>query len=334
MPFLHARGYKLIPQKRSVIFSAFTDTRALSGVVIFSITLLRLGNLSESYYRQLISALITTADEMSNILRLFDVTIPQIAALSVVFVSVAWLFAFVRKMIRLMRFTVYLSHQGITVTHGIITLYEYTLVQNDLPPITCCDTLSTLVTGAAPLYCGKRMIFTAADISTRNRLLKKLLGASPPKRSVTPPPQAMFGHCAAPLGWLAATVTTALLLWAGEHYGMIGYSSPLRSVLWLCAAVSLWYALTYAVYMLHSFVSAGKYMSVITHRRTARLYTVYIPQSTTGYYAVTTNPFQRRSQLCDAVITSLPHSKLKLRNVQQSRTNRMLNTAVTHSKPH
>ncbi len=325
LPFCNAaKDHEIRPQGRSIVFGAFIDTRALSGVVIFAIAMLRLGQLPGGYYQKLLSALLVTAEEMSKILQLFDVTIPRITAFIAVFVIAAWLFALARKLLRLYKFKVYLSPKYVTVKHGLVTLYERTLVRNNLVPVVCCDTLSTLVTGAAPLYCHRAMLFPPTDHDTRQRLLHSLCGIDPTKeKTVKPPPKALFGHCCAPLGWLAASAGAAIILWIGEYYGVFGYTAMLRSILWTGAAVSLWYTLTYGIYMLHSFVSTGD-ITRLTHRSGARLYTVYIPLKMRACCVIRTNPFQRRGRMCDVVITAADTRRLKLRNLEIDRIKRIM----------
>lgn len=324
LPFVgEVKGRELRPQPRSVVFGAFTDTRALSGVVIFTLTILRLGQLPGNYYEKLMSALVVTAEEMSKILRLFDVTIPRVTVVAAVFVSAAWLFALVRKLLRLYKFRVYISPQYVTVRHGLVTLYERTLVRNNPVPVVCCDTLSTLVTGAAPLYCHGAMLFPPTDFDARERLLRILCGIKPTReRAVKPPPRALFGHCAAPLGWLAACAGSAILLWIGEYYGIVGYTALLRPILWTGAAASLWHTVTYGIYMLHSFISLGD-ISRITHRSGARLYTVFIPRARLAGGSIRTNPFQRRGEMCDAVLYAAQRHRLKLRNLELKHVQRI-----------
>lgn len=316
LPFLgNEKQHHIQPQLLSLIFGAFTDTRALSGVVIFSLAILRLGQLPGDYYNKLMSALIITAEEMQKIFQLFDVTIPTFAAFLAVFVSAAWLFALARKLLRLYKFRICFSDRYVTIKHGLLTIYECTLVRNDLVPIIECDTLSTLVTGASPLYCHDRLLYPPTDRHTRERLLRLLFGVAPNAvRAVKPPPRAILGHCAAPLGWLAACSGAAILLWIGEYSGIFSYTALIRSLLWSAAAVSLWFTMTYGIYMLHSFVYIGD-DAVITHRSGARLYTVYIPKGRAAYCSIRTNPFQKRGGLCDAVITAAHSRRLKLRNL-------------------
>lgn len=194
------------------IAGAFIDTRALSGVITFGLLLNRAGSVfgSESFSR-IMSLMLGAAEGVTRILGELHIAVPRVTAFVVVFIAAAWLLVFLKKAVGMLRFRISCEGGYVTVRRGVFTLYEFRLVRNNLTGILCCDTLTTLLLRAAPLYAHDVMIFPPVSRRTAYRILSKLCGITPPEPQIRPPFSALFGHCAAPLGWLGV-FTAALLL--------------------------------------------------------------------------------------------------------------------------
>ncbi len=314
MPFLpEYTGASVRARPLQSAAGAFVDTRAFSGVITFALLLDRTGSVfgSDSFSR-IMSAMFGAAEEVRKMLAALHIGVPRVTALAAVFVSAAWLLAFVRKAVGMMRFRLSCEGGFITVRHGIFTLYEYRLVRNNLTACLRCDTLTTLALGCASLYAHDVLIFPALRRRAADRLLTKMCKLPPPlENRVKPPFSALFGHCAAPLGWLAVFAGALLLTFLAEPTA----AGLVQSLLWSGAVISLWYAATYAVYMRRSMAARSGGVTGLAFRRGARLYTAVIPDRKAVYTVTGRNIFQRFSGMCDITVSCAGRKRYKLRNV-------------------
>lgn len=323
LPFLP--DYSGVSIKAGVLQSAagaFVDTKALSGVVTFALLLSRIGRAfgSESF-GSIMSALLGAADEVQRILGILRIGVPRVTAFAAVFVSCAWLLVFIRKAAGMMNFRLSAEGGYITVRRGIFTLYEYRLVRNNLRYCVRCDTLTTLMAGSAPLYADDVMLFPPLNRQDSARLIECVCRFPVPDREcVRVPLSALPGHCAVPLVWLAVFSGGLLLTFAAEtEAGLI------RPVLWLGIIISLWYAVTYAVYMSKSGASHSDGITGISFRSGARLYAAVVPDDRAAYFITRQNIFQRFSGMCDIAAVCAGKKRFKLRNIPKNEIERLFN---------
>ncbi len=341
IPFLPGYDGAYIQAKPfQAIVGAFIDTRALSGVITFGLLLNRIGSVfgGESFDR-IMSALTGAAVEVTRLLALLHIGVPRVTAFAAVFVGAAWLFVFVRKAVGMMRFRLSCESGFITIQRGVLTLYEYRLVRNNLTGVLRCDTLTTLLTRSAPLYAHDVMLFPPVSRRTADRILTRMCRVPPPDGGhVRPPYSAMFGHCAAPLGWFGAFSGALLLTFIAEPVA----ADLIQSVLWCGIAVSLWFTAAYAVYMRLSWISynrsgdcaaaTGK-SAGIAFRRGARLYTAVIPARKLVFTITGRNIFQRFSGMCDITLCSAGRKQYRLRNVPYGDVQRIFGQSSTSTEP-
>lgn len=294
------------------IAGAFIDTRALSGVITFGLLLNRAGSVfgSESFSR-IMSLILGAAEEVTRILGELHIAVPRVTAFVGVFIAAAWLLVFIKKAVGMLRFRISCEGRYVTVRRGVFTLYEFRLVRNNLTGILCCDTLTTLLLRAAPLYAHDVMIFPPVSRRTADRILAKLCGITPPEPQIRPPFSALFGHCAAPLGWLGVFAAALLLTFIAKPAA----ADLAQSVLWSGAAISLWFTGAYAVYMRLSWLSHSGGVYGIAFRRGARLYTAAIPDRKMVMLTTGRNLFQRFSGMCDITLSIAGRKKFRLRNI-------------------
>lgn len=318
LPFLPKnRGHVIRPERSSVFFGAFTDTRALSGVILFSLTIYRIGKIfGGSYADRIISAISDTAAELAHTLELIHIAVPRAAALGAVFLLTAWGFAFLVKLMGMADFRVSSRGGFVTVRRGIITLYEYVVVLNNLDAVISCNTVSSLAAKKAPLYARGTMIFPPVGKELSRRLITSLCGLPRENSPETKPPvRALFGHCALPLGWAGGFAAALILTELALHFELIPSAELLKVVLWYGLLASLWAVFAYGLYWKFSGISEGEKLLVISARKGNRLYGGYIPKRAAVLEAVSQNPFQRRSGLCDHTVTLYGKRKFRLRNV-------------------
>ena len=329
IPFLPGYDGAYIQSKplQSVV-GAFVDTRALSGVITFGLFLNRIGSVfGDESFGRIMSALAGAAEEVTKLLAALHIGVPRVTAFAAVFVGAAWLFVFLGKALGMLRFRLSCESGFITVQRGILTLYECRLVRNNLTGVLRCDTLTTLLLRAAPLYAHDVLLFPPVSRRTADRILTKMCRI-PPLQSghVKPPFSAMFGHCAAPLGWLGAFSAALLLTFIAEPVA----ADLVQSVLWCGIVVSLWFTAAYAVYMRLSWLSWLSLSSScpletagIAFRRGARLYTAVIPAQKLAFTITGRNIFQRFSGMCDITLCSAVRKQYRLRNVPYDEVRRL-----------
>lgn len=311
-------GVTIAPKKRAMLLGALVDTRALSGVVVFLLTMRRIyAVLGSGYYDKAISALYKAAGELRLVLERVNITIPQIAAVAAVIVALAWLGKFVWKVFAMSRFRVIAMRDFLVIRRGFFTLYQCAVVRRNINAVVTTDNLTTLIFGAAPLYVRHTMIFPPAPREVRERITDILcdIPCEYNQRRVKPPFRAIFGHCAQPLSWLAAFGGMYGLLWLGQYLEYIPPVPLLRSLMLAGAAVSLWYTAVYAIYMFRSSIVCTEKSAEITARRGARLYTAAVNSKMRTQNVLSRNIFQLVSGLCDAEIRVLGGGRFKLRNI-------------------
>lgn len=295
------------------ISGAFVDTRALSGVITFGLFLNRIGGVfgSESFDR-IMSAMLGAAEGLSQTLGALHIGVPRITALAAVFVGAAWLFVFFRKALGMLRFRLSCESGFITIQRGVFTLYECRLVRNNLTACLRCDTLTTLLLRSAPLYCHDVMLFPPVSRRTADRILSKMCRLPLPQEGrIKPPFSAIFGHCAVPLGWLAGFASALALTFIAEPIG----ADLVQSLLWSGVVISLWFTVTYAIYMRMSGASRERGMTGLAFRRGARIYTAVIPDVKIPMKKIGRNIFQKFSGMCDITLAVAGRRRYKLRNV-------------------
>ena len=329
LPFLpEKRPHAVRPRFIDVMFGAFIDTRALSGLLVFTAVLRKFNAIFGSeYFNKLIAALTKTADELEKILGFFRVAVPRILITITVFALGAWTFAFIRKLLRLSSFSVYKNGGLLFVESGVLTLYEHALVLNsaananaagtNCAGTSCaalsCDTLTTIITSRAPLYFRGVMISPCVKHGKLSKTLKALCGVKLPENRLSSPKRALFGHIAAPLAWFGAFAALIVLAYFSNHSVML-----LKTVLFSGAIVSLYTAAMYLLYMPRSGIAFGKDNSAVSARRRLRLYTAVLPNNAIKQRGVSQNLFQKRSGLCNVKLALTERRKFTVRQISKT----------------
>ena len=127
--------------------------------------------------------------------------------------------------------------------------------------------------------------------------------------------RALFGHCALPLGWAGGFAAALVLTELALRFELIPSAELLKAVLWYGLLASLWAVFAYGLYWKFSGIRVGEKLLEISARKGNRLYGGYIPKHEAVLEAVSQNPFQRRSGLCDHTVTLYGKREFRLRNV-------------------
>lgn len=312
-------GRALRPSALSVLYGAFIDTRALGGVVTFAYALRRVGRFFGSeYISGVMAAISDTAVDLSRVLTFLHVAVPRFTAAAAVFTAFAWVSAFTVKLVRLSRFCVRAGGGRVIITHGVVSLYER-VIPLDAPCVfSSCDTVTTLLFGAAPVYFAGEMAFPPIRRSRLESLARCVFGLTLPKEPLHPPKRAVFGYAAVPLWWTAglaaAAVFSAII---APHLPLD--AALLRSLMWCAAAGSAWLTIAYALYAKRAELSIESPCAVISSRRRARLYTAFFRSGAAVSRDIMQNPFSRGIGLCDVTIYARGSRRMRFRLAERAR---------------
>lgn len=294
-------------------FGAFVDTRALGGIFVFAAALRRVSALfGGEYFDRVVTALTKTANDLEKALRFFHITIPKIAVTIGVFALGAWVFAFIRKRVRLARFRVFTEKSGsrIVVTSGFFTLYEHALVLNTAA--LRVETLTSLVTRRAPIYLRGVMICPCDKRDMLPKTLETLCRFEMPTNRVKSPGRAFFGHILSPLIWLGVFAAALLAAYRLDH------SELLKIALYSGIIVKLYTIVLYLLYMRRSGVAVSGEFALITARRGLRLCTAVFPRSACERHTITQSVFQKRSGLCHGKLAIIAAGSFTLKQLPKS----------------
>lgn len=308
-----SREIALKPGFFETTLGAFVDTRALGGIFVFSAALRRVSALfGGEYFDRVVTALTNTANDLERALRFFRITIPKIAVTTGVFALGAWVFAFVRKRLRLARFRVYTETEGrrVIVTSGFFTLYEHALVLNTAA--LRVETLVSLVTRRAPIYLRGVMICPCVRRDMLPVKLKGLCHFETPTNRVASPKRAFFGHIASPLSWLGVFAAALFAAYRLDN------SELLKIALYSGVIVKLYTIVLYLLYMGRSGIAVSGEFARITARRGLRLYTAVFPRSACERYSITQSVFQKRSGLCHGKLAIIAAGSFKTRQLPKT----------------
>lgn len=315
-----SRLLSIRPSALSIIYGAFIDARALGGVLTFSYALNRIGRFfGQEYPESVLSFINSTANELSKALEYLHVAVPRFTAAAAVFTAAAWLAAFTARLVKFARFRLYVGNNAICTMHGLVTLYERFIPKSSsfspnafMPCVfTLCDTATTLLASAAPVYLENEMLFPPIK-RCRLKALAKALGVPLPQKSpVRPPLRAIFGYAAAPLVWCGIFSSAALICNAARISLKID-ATLLCPLLWCAAVWCGWLALSYALYSRHAVFADENNAFIISTRRSARLYTAFF-SARTSCRTISQSVFQRKSGLCDIIISAPSARSLRFR---------------------
>ena len=284
------------PRFREILFGTLIDTRALAGIAIFAATLQRVGRIVGSeYFDRMISALISTAEKLSETLMLIHVAVPKIAAFAAVFAVCAWSFAFIVKLLRLSGFC--LSRRGNTVfvKSGVITLYETALVRNTAAVISR-KTILCMLFKCSPVYYNETMVFPAASEMLFERIVTQTFGFMPESCiSVKTPFGKTASHCIVPL-WLLGLSSASLVMF---YLSGLRFAQLIKTALY-CAVFASGYTALCGVFLMKNAKSCfGKFRLKLSFRRGTAVYCVCFPHSLLCGHSRSQNLFQRGNGLCD-----------------------------------
>lgn len=322
LPDDHYPRHYIKPRFRDMAFGAFIDVRALGGIVLFAATIRRLGTVfGGKYLDRVLEAFNTAAENVEQALSTLSVYIPRIAAAVGVFALSAWAFAYLRRLASLARFCVGRVGKGsdslIVVKSGLLTLYEHMLVPNSDAAIMICDSPVSLLAKHAPVYLRGVMVYPAADRPTAHKLVHILsserLGKTP---KITPPRCAWFGYCAVPFWWSIGFAAALIIVYV---FGGERPTALLKTALYCGLFMNVYAVLVYLYYMRYSGIKSGDRIMRISVRKSMRLYTAFLFSDKTtvnmlfNTTAVTENIFQRRSGLCNFLLSTAEPRKFKAR---------------------
>lgn len=312
LPEFHAPQIK--PRAGEILLGAFIDTRALGGIFVFIAILRKIGAV---FGDKIMTAISTAAENVSRILEILHIAVPKIAALLAVFALSSWIAAFLRKAMRLWRFSVSRQENLLSVKSGIVTLYERTLVLNSRGIFAVSpDTVTSVLIKRAPLYLRSTMIFPCVKRKKLVKTLRALCGIELPFPRAIPPKRAFLGYCIVPLGWSGAFAAALLLV----YFTNLRSITLLKTVLYIGLIVSVYAVAVCMLYMRRSGIGAWESVNVIrvSERRGMRLYNSVFLRENIRMEKLSQSLFQRRSGLCNLKISTFGKHKFKARQLIKS----------------
>lgn len=311
LPFLpEPRQTIAKPRFGDIAFGAFIDTRALGEVFVFTAVLRKISLvIGGEYVSEIIAVFTKTAAELEKALSFFKVAVPRIAITLGVFALGAWVFAYIRKLLRLSKFRVSKADGLLFVSSGVLTLYEQVLVPNSAAAVYC-DTITCLAARRAPLYLRGVMLCPCVKHTDHEKTLKTLCGLSIPPNRLSPPFRAFLGYTAAPLSWAGVFAALLFAAYRVEHSAML-----LKTILYSGMIISLYTAVLYLFYMYRSSVSTDEDFTAISARRGLRLYTAVFPNRAVTERAFSQSIFQRRRGLCGYKLSLIERHSFTARQI-------------------
>lgn len=300
------------PRFFEIVFGAFIDTRALAGIVFFAAMLQKIGGIvGGSYFDGIISALMTTAEKLSETLLLIHIAVPRIMAFAAAFATFSWIFAFLSKLIRLSGYRLSKSGKFVFVKSGAITLYETALVQNT-NALLLRKTAVCMFIKRFPVYYGADMIFPAASEITFAKISDRFFGIPNEDAALfKTPPSKIFGHITVPF-W-AFIISSALLFMF--YYLNLNEAQILKTVLY-CAVFSSGYITVFGIALVKNAKSSfGDVCIKLSFRRGTALYSVFFPREISRGFALSQNIFQRASSLCDCKAFTVGRKSFRARQL-------------------
>lgn len=301
------------------VLAALFSTKMLTGTIVFSTAIARVGSIFGSgYYDGIIAAIEQTAGSLSDVLSRLKITVPRFTATLAVFAAAAWIFAFILNLLRFSRFRIKLCRGGVLAAHGLITLYQQWTASDNLDAAEIRENAGTLLFRTAPVYCFGAMLVPPLGKKKRNVILKALLGAEiSAGKNVKPTAKSIMGHIGTPLWWFIAN---AAVLTA---YRITGSDPALLTLLWGGLGLSLWYCLLYLIYMRRCIFLRGKNGMLLSARKGTAFCTLVIPRKPQRF-CVAENPFQRLSGLCDISVSCRGGVRLRLKSVSYIKVSELL----------
>ena len=310
-------AYRIRHKFSSIMFGAFCETKALGGTIIFSATLVRIGNvLGSGYYNRIISTINKTAEDLDRVLSAMRIAVPKLASVLAVFIAASWLFAFVRKLVQLYQFSISIGNRFSTASHGLFTLYEDIVVHNDLVTTFIPQNAAAILFGAAPIHCGYILFALPMKKKKQSSVLRLLLGCDIPYHpDQSPPKEALFGHIAVPFGWGITNAAALLLCY------ITGADPILRTILWSAVWICIWYCVLFAIFMKRTGLTVqNNDLCIISARHGLALHTAFVPKGNMIYRRKDTNPIQAKKGMCDIRIFCRGKYRQRLRNMYDQRT--------------
>ncbi len=305
----------LRPTFPETLFGAFIDTRALTGVLFFALTLRKIGVIfGGNYLDKVIRVLFTTAESVSEALPIIHIVVPKTAIFIGIFALSAWTFAFMRKLFALFGFETSVLKNSIYVKSGFITLYENQLALNSAETVVRTTAFS-LITKRSPLYYNSVMIYPCANEKARSKLLKTLIKLDiPDQPPVKSPDRAFFGHCAVPLWCLAGFSAALIVLLLSELRSALIIRTALISGIMIFAYLTI----LFFFYMKSAKNIFSDSVVKISSRRAAALYTAFFPPCLIVCSTVSQNVLQKFSGICSVKINIFGRKNYTARLIPES----------------
>lgn len=273
---------------REVANCALCKTHALGGVLVFSAVLIKASRLfSGELAEQILKAISQTSQSVYERLYELNLDIPKTLVTAAVFVILSWGFAYVRNLLKFMRFSSKVEGGFVLIKHGILTLYEHRITLNSIAITE--DTPLTLISGYSHVKMRGVTVHPALKCSHNQQLFR---------------PMSFWGYCKIPV--ISCFVCGILLC--------VSYTkqSALSQLLILGICLSLYKVAVSTLYKRYSGITLESGFVCVSSQRMQRLCSAIIPEDEITQVAITRF---LRNKRCNVTIHTAQNQRFKIRQI-------------------
>lgn len=240
---------------REQAFLALCETHALVGVAAFSLVIARISRLfNGEYSERILKAISKVSQSVYEKLLVLNIDIPKALVTLAVFAVLSWCFAYVRNLLKYMRFSSEKTSDFVVVKHGVLTLYEHRIT---------LDSIAIREDNPLTLMMDKSFVkMRGVTVCSAQKLNNKHMQYRP---------SSFWGYCKNPVicGLLCGSLYVASY---AEH-------SALSQLMLLGLCLSAYSLCASALYMRHSGISFQNGCVFVSSQRMQRLYSSVIPEA-------------------------------------------------------
>lgn len=276
-------------------FGALCETHALIGVAAFSLVIFRASRLfNGEYSEKILKAISKTSQSVFEWLLKLDIDISKALVTAAVFIAASWCFAYVRNLLKFMRFSSEKMSGFVVIKHGVLTLYEHRITLNSIAVRE--DNPLTLITGSSPIKM-RGVIICLSHKQKRNKLYYR--------------PSSFQGYCKTPV--ICGLVCGFLFFVSrAEHIA-------LSQLLFVGVCLSLYNLCVSILYMRHLEITVYDSWICVSAQRMQRMYSAVIPKDE---ITQTATVHFLRSKRCNITVCTAQRQRFKIRHIELPNQNR------------
>ncbi len=279
---------------RKQAFLAFCETHALVGAAAFSLVIFRASRLfNGEYSEQILKAISETSQSVYEWLLKLNIDISKVLVTAAVFIAASWCFAYIRNLLKFMRFSSEIMSGFAVIKHGTLTLYEHRITLNSIAVRE--DNPLTLITGSSPMKMRGVIICLSQKQNNNHQRFR---------------PSSFWNYCKIP----------AVLILA---HGFLLYCTPaehtaLPQLLFVGVCLLLYDLCVSILYMRHSGITIYDSRVCVSAQRMQRFYSAVIPKDEITQTAIS---HFLKSKRCNITVLTAQRQRFKVRQIDLKNQN-------------